>query len=154
MLLLIDIKEQIEDYLSLLNMKHTWNEKEGLFELVFSERKDAKDASLGKSEDDKTFQYVLYIRPGLKWIQIYTDIYPLAKIPKNKHKDVFLDLLKAHRKYAEVCFDIDSERGFIGSSQEMMIRGLNFDIFQEEFLAVPWAVKNFWTDIAPKHGLK
>ena len=35
----------------------------------------------------------------------------------------------------------------------MMIQGLNFDGVREEFLAVPWAVKKFWSEIAKKHGL-
>ncbi len=125
-----------------------------MFELIFSERKDGKAASPGMSDEPTAFQYTLYIRPGIKWIQIYTDVFPLDKIPEAKQKNVFLDLLHANRKYAEVCFDFDKERGYIGTSQEMMIQGLNFDAFREEFLAVPWAVKNFWSEIANKHGLR
>ncbi|TFG33530.1 hypothetical protein EU527_07935 [Candidatus Thorarchaeota archaeon] len=151
---MVDIRNQIEDYLVLLNMKYSWNEKEGLFELVFSERKDGKPADPEMGDDASTFQYTLYISPGLKWIQVYTDVYPLDKIPKDKQNAVFLDFLEANRKYAEVCFDFDKKRGFIGTSQEMMIQGLNFDLFREEFLAVPWAVKNFWTEIATRHNLK
>ncbi len=149
-----DIIDQIQDYLEILNMKYNWNEKDGVFELLFSERKDTKAASPGMNDEPNSFQYTLYIRPGIKWIQIYTDVFPLDKIPEAKQKAVFLDLLNANRKYAEVCFDFDRERGYIGTSQEMMIQGLNFDAFREEFLAVPWAVKNFWTEIANKHGLK
>ena len=149
-----DIVEQIQDYLELLSMKYSWNEKDGVFELIFNERKDGKAASPGMSDDANTFQYTLYIRPGVKWIQIYTDVISLNQIPENKQKAVFLDLLLANRKYAEVCFDFDKERGYIGTSQEMMVQGLNFDAFREEFLAVPWAVKNFWSEIANKNGLK
>ncbi|MGY5872934.1 MAG: hypothetical protein RTV72_11855 [Candidatus Thorarchaeota archaeon] len=148
---MVDIKSQIEDYLDLLDMKHSWNEKKGFFELVFSERKDHKTAT---PEDSNTFQYTIYVKPGGKWIQIYTEIYPLTNIPDKKKEEVFLELLLANRKYAEVCFDYDKERKYIGSSQEMMVQGLNFDGFREEFLAVPWAVKKFWTEIAPKFGLK
>ncbi len=148
---MVDIKSQIEDYLGLLNMKHTWNAKESVFELVFSERKDNKTAT---PDDDKTFQYTIYVQPGSKWIQIYTEVYKLANIPDKKRAEVFLELLLANRKYAEVCFDYNKAKGFIGSSQEMMVQGLHFDGFREEFLAVPWAVKKFWTEIAPKFGLK
>lgn len=151
---MVDIRTQIEDYLDILNMKYIWNEKEGLFELVFSERKDTKAASPEMGDDASVFQYSLYIRPGLKWIQVYTDVYSIDKIPKDKQNSVFLNLLEANRKYAEVCFDYDKNRGYIGTSQEMMIQGLNFDAFREEFLAVPWAVKTFWTEIASKYGLK
>ena len=151
---MVDIRSQIEEYLDLLNMKRYWNEKDGIFELIFNERKDEKAASYEAIDDKNHFQYSLFIRPGVKWIQIYTDVYPIDKIPENKRNAVFLDLLIANRKYAEVCFDYDTERGYIGTSQEMMIQGLNFDGFREEFLAVPWAVKNFWTEIASKHGLK
>lgn len=146
-----DVKSQIEDYLNLLDMNHTWNAKESFFELVFSERKDNKTAT---PDDSKAFQYTIFIRLGTKWVQIYTEVYPLSKIPDKKRDEVFLELLLANRKYAEICFDFDKASGFIGSSQEMMVQGLNFDGFREEFLAVPWAVKKFWTEIAPKFGLK
>ena len=147
---MVDIKSQIEDYLNLLNMKHTWNSKEEKFELVFSERKDGKTPT---PDDKEAFQYSIFIQPGTKWIQIYTDIYALSDVPQVKREKVYLELLLANRKYAEVCFDFDLERNSIGSSQEMMVQGLNFDGFREEFLAVPWAVKKFWTEIAPKFGL-
>jgi hypothetical protein len=151
---LVEIRNQIEDYLNLLNMKHYWDEKVGVFELVFSERKDEQTASETTDDDALSFKYTLYIKPGLKWIQIYTDVYPIDKIPEEKRQGVFLDLLLSNRKYAEVCFDFDEPRGYIGTSQELMIQGLNFDGFREEFLAVPWAVKKFWTEIAKKHGLE
>jgi hypothetical protein len=148
---MVEIKSQIEDYLDLLGMNHTWNKKKGFFELVFSERKDSKNAT---PDDDKTFQYTIYIKPGQKWIQIYTDVYATKDIPEKKREDVFLELLNANRQYAEVCFDFDKDHEFIGSSQEMMVQGLNFDGFREEFLAVPWAVKKFWSEIAPKFNLE
>ena len=34
-LLMVDIKSQIEDYLELLDMTYTWNSKKKYFELVF-----------------------------------------------------------------------------------------------------------------------
>ena len=148
---MVDIRKQIEGYLDLLNMKHTWDAKENVFELVFSERKDSKTAT---PDDADTFQYTVFVRPGAKWIQIYTDVYPITQIPKKKRDEVFLELLRANRNYAEVCFDYDKDKKFIGSSQEMMVQGLNFDGFREEFLAVPWAVKKFWSEIAPKFGLE
>jgi hypothetical protein len=151
---LIDIRSQIEDYLDLMNMKHYWNEEEGTFELVFTERKDEQSANATTEDDGESFKYTIFVRPGVKWIQIYTDVYPINKIPEDKKLPVFLDLLGSNRKYAEVCYDHDEARGFIGTSQEMMIQGLNFDGFREEFLAVPWAVKKFWTEIASKHNLE
>ncbi len=148
---MVDIKGQIEDYLNLLDMKHTWNSKNSHFELVFSERKDGKTVT---PDDKDAFQYTIYVQPGEKWIQIHTDIYPLSDITPDNREKVFIELLLANRKYAEVCYDFDLEHNQIGSSQEMMVQGLNFDGFREEFLAVPWAVKKFWTEIAPKFGLK
>ncbi|NHJ13401.1 MAG: hypothetical protein EAX95_06970 [Candidatus Thorarchaeota archaeon] len=148
-----NIKEQLKDYLDLLNMVYKWKESEEIFELTFRERKDDKPVSK-KPTGTESFTYTIEIRPGKKWIQIYCDVYPLAKIPSEKRDAVFLDLLRCNRDYAEVCFDFDKERGFIGTSQEMMIQGLNFDSFREEFLAVPWAVKKFWAEIARSHNLK
>ena len=149
---MVDVRSQIEDYLDLLDLKHSWNEESGVFELVFSERKDDLPAGVGDT-DEGTFRYTIYVKPTTKWVQIFTDIYPLEKIPQDKRADVFLDLLAANRRYAEVCFDYENSRGFVGTSQEMMVQGLNFDGFREEFLAVPWAVKQFWTTVAKSHGL-
>ncbi len=151
---MVDVRDQIEDYLNLLDMKYFWNEKETVFELVFSERKDELTANGSVEDNELTFKYTVFVKPGTKWIQIYTDVYPLSEIPEEKKPSVFLELLHANRKYAEVCFDFDEARGFIGTSQEMMVQGLTFDGFREEFLAVPWAVKKFWIEIAKKHGLE
>jgi hypothetical protein len=151
---MVDVKDQLEDYLNLLDLKHYWNENETVFELVFSERKDEQSASELSEDDSLTFKYTIFVRPGIKWVQVYTDVYPLSKIPDEQKPTVFLDLLSSNRKYAEVCFDFDEARGFIGTSQEMMVQGLTFDVFREEFLAVPWAVKKFWTEIATKHNLE
>jgi len=150
----MEIRSQIESYLEILNMNYFWNDEEGVFELVFSERKDEQSASKSTEDDALSFKYTLFVRPGIKWIQIFTDVYPLSKIPEEKRQVVYLDLLSSNRKYAEVCFDFDETRGFIGTSQEMMVQGLNFDGFRAEFLAVPWAVKKFWTEIANKHALE
>ncbi|MFW9963195.1 MAG: hypothetical protein ACFFCX_06515 [Candidatus Sifarchaeia archaeon] len=151
---MVDVRNQIEDYLNLLNMKYYWNEEKGFFELVFIERKNEQLVSESTEDDSLSFKYTVFIKPGLKWIQIYSDVYPLDKISPEKKQTVILDLLHCNRKYAEVCFDLDKSRGIIGTSQELMIRGLNFDLFREEFLAVPWTVKKFWTEIAAKHGLE
>jgi hypothetical protein len=152
--IVVDVIRQIEDYLDLLGMKYTWNDKEGIFELVFSERKDAKTYAPDLEDDGLSFKYTIYIRPGDRWVQVYTDVISLDKIPEDKQNDVFLDLLRANRRYAEVCFDFDEAKGMIGTSQEMMAQGLNFDAFREEFLAVPWTVKRFWTEIAKKNELE
>ena len=151
---MVDVRDQLEDYLNLLDMKHLWNEKESVFELVFVERKDEQTASESVEDDELAFKYTVFVKPGTKWVQVYTDVYPLSEIPEEKRLSVFLDLLSSNRKYAEVCFDFDEARGFIGTSQEMMIQGLTFDVFREEFLAVPWAVKKFWLEVAKKHGLE
>lgn len=151
--ILVDIRRQIEEYLDLLDMKYTWDDKEGIFELVFSERKDKQTYTPQAEDDGMSFSYTICISPGEQWVQIYTDVFPLEEIPIEKRSDLFLDLLRANRKYAEVCFDYDENRRMIGTSQEMMVQGLNFDAFKEEFLAVPWAVKRFWIEIAMKHKI-
>ncbi len=151
---MVNVVSQIQDYLKLLNLKFMWNSSDGVFELVFTERKDGKPVVDETVEDDVQFKYVVFVKPGEKWVQVFCDIYPLDKIPEEKRDAVFLDLLAANRDYAEVCFDFDKARGIVGSSQEMLSVGLNFDVFRDEFFAVPWAVKKFWTDIATKHGLE
>jgi hypothetical protein len=150
----MDIKTQLSEYLDLLDMKYIWNDEEGLFELEFTERKDEKPATYAPEEDEeKYFRYIIKIRPGEKWIQVYCDIFKLEDIPMTKRDDIFLELLSMNRRYAEVCYDFDEERGTLGTSQEMQIVGVNFDVFREEFLAVPWSVKRFWTEVATKFEL-
>jgi hypothetical protein len=150
----LDIKEQIADYLDLLEMKHTWNEERERFELVFTERKDEKPASPSARDDEEQFKYTICIQPTEKWVQVYCDVLPLKEVPIDMRQDMFLDLLTMNRKYAEVCFDYDAKRQIIGTSQEMMVQGFHFDSFRAEFLAVPWAVKKFWTEMADKYGLE
>ncbi|MHA1771996.1 MAG: hypothetical protein ACTSYL_03910 [Candidatus Thorarchaeota archaeon] len=151
---MVDVKTQVEEYLYLLNLKFQWNEEAGVFELIFTERKDGQPVTDESAEDDTHFRYAVYVRPGQRWVQVYADVYPLDKIPEDKMQAVLLDLLGANRRYAEVCFDFEKERGYIGTSQEMLSQGLNFDGFREEFIAVPWAVKKFWSEIAKAHDLK
>ena len=147
----MEIKTQLSEYLDLLKMKYTWNDEEGLFELEFTERKDDQPAThTPDGDEEKYFRYKINIKPGEKWIQIYCDIYEIENIPQSKRDDVFLELLTMNRRYAEVCYDFDENKGTIGTSQEMQITGLNFDVFREEFLAVPWSVKKFWTEVATK----
>ncbi len=149
------MKQQIEEYLNLLNLNFQWNEDNEVFELVFTERKDGKPVTTEEDTSEAShFRYVVFVKPGPRWIQVYADVYPLDKIPDDKRAAILLDLLAANRKYAEVCFDYDEARGVIGTSQEMLAQGFNFDGFREEFLAVPWAVKKFWAEIAKKYGLE
>ncbi|TFG11902.1 hypothetical protein EU537_10965 [Candidatus Thorarchaeota archaeon] len=150
----MDIRSQIEEYFDLLDMKYEWNEDAEAFELVFRERKDELPAKAGFEEDGNYFRYSIWVKPMTKWIQIWCDVYSLEDIPADKREKVFLDLLQSNREYAEVCFDYEKDRQMIGTSQEMMIQGLNFDAFREEFLAVPWSVKKFWTKIAKDYELK
>ncbi len=150
----MDIIDQIADYFNLLKFKFTKSAEGDAFHLVFTERKDEQPASPTAPDDEKTFRYTINVTISDKWVQVYCDVYPLDKIPDEQRAGVFLDLLAMNRKYAEVCFDYDAERGIIGTSQEMLVRGLNFDLFRDEFLAVPWAVKRFWVEIASKHGLQ
>ena len=149
--IMMEINTQLSEYLDLLKMKYVWNDEEKLFELDFTERKDEEPAThTPEGDEDKYFRYTIKIKPGEKWIQVFCDIYELENIPQTKRDDVFLELLTMNRRYAEVCYDFDDSRGVIGTSQEMQITGLNFDVFREEFLAVPWSVKKFWTEVATK----
>jgi hypothetical protein len=99
-------------------------------------------------------EYTIRISVSTNWVQVHTDIYEFDKIPDEKKGAVMLDLLAANRKYAEVCFDFNESSRCIGTSQEQMKRALSFDSFRAEFLAVPYAVRKFWSEIAKKHNLE
>ncbi len=150
---MMDVREQIEDYFKLMGLKYTWNSVAHRFELGFTERKDERPAS-PTVEDEATFRYTVNVEITDKWVQVYCDVYELEKVPADRREAVLIDLLSLNRKYAEVCYDYDPRRGMIGTSQEMLVQGLNFDLFRDEFMAVPWAVKRFWVEIAATHGLE
>ncbi|UCE11053.1 MAG: hypothetical protein JSW61_03725 [Candidatus Thorarchaeota archaeon] len=133
--------KQIAEYLELLKLSYKWHKAEDMFHLAFS-------------EDQGKVEYTIRINITDKWVQVFTDIYEVDKIPVEKRAAVFQDLLAANRKYAEVCFDYNETKRRIGTSQEQMKQGLTFDTFRAEFLAVPWAVKKFWSEIATKYDLK
>ncbi|MHA1960053.1 MAG: hypothetical protein ACW99U_07470 [Candidatus Thorarchaeota archaeon] len=146
--------KQIAEYLDLLNFSYKWNEAEGTFHLVFAEKIDGKDPDSGRKDEKGKVEYTIRISVSSNWVQVHTDIYEIDKIPDEKKSEVMLDLLAANRKYAEVCFDFNETSRCIGTSQEQSKRALSFDTFKAEFLAVPWAVRKFWSDIAKKHNLE
>ncbi len=150
---MVDVKAQIADYLEILKMKYLWNEKESSFELVFTERKDGRPIASSAADTRSQFNYTIKVKVAEKWIQVSSNIISLDDIPEEKRLPLAIELLSSNRKFPEVCFDLDETRRMIGTSQEMMTQGLNFDTFREEFLAVPWSVKRFWTDLAKRHGL-
>lgn len=148
-----DVKAQIAGYLELLKMKYLWNEKESSFELIFTERKDGRPIAASAGDTKSQFNYTVKVKISEKWVQVSSNIIPIDAIPEEKRLSLLTELMSSNRKFPEVCYDIDEPRRMIGTSQETLLEGLNFDTFRAEFLAVPWSVRNFWADSAKRYGL-
>jgi len=132
------IEERIAKYLRLMNLKFEWREKDKVFLVPYkiSGRK-----------------HVVVIFVANNWVWMRCGIIRKEEIPRRKELELYKVLLKANHDYPEFVFDMDKD-GNIGTSQEIYVDALNFDVFEEEFLAIPFAVKFFWEKIAPALGKK
>ena len=132
------VEERIAKYLKLMNLKFKWDEKEGVFLIPYeiSGRK-----------------HMIVIFVANNWVWMRCGIIMKDEIPKRKELELYKMLLQANHDYPEFVFDMDKE-GNIGTSQEIYVEALNFDVFEEEFFAIPFAVKFFWEKIAPTLGRK
>ena len=132
------IKEKIEKYLTLMNLKFDWNPELKAFLLNY------------RIEGRK---YTVIIDWTNNWIVMRAEILPASEVPRNRIEMLCRLLLRANHDLPEVRYDLDEE-GNIGTSQQVEIDACLFDVFEEEFYAVPFAIKYFWTDIAPKIEFK
>lgn len=132
------IEERIARYLKLMNLKFEWNEKDKVF-LVPYEISGRK--------------HVVVIFVSNNWVWMRCGIIRREEIPKRRELELYRVLLQANHDYPEFVFDMD-RNGNIGTSQEIYVDALSFDVFEEEFLAIPFAVKYFWEKIAPALGKK
>ncbi|MEM2143017.1 MAG: hypothetical protein QXQ81_07170 [Candidatus Thorarchaeota archaeon] len=147
------IRSQIEQYFKIMRLKYTWKPDAQCYELAFTERKDGLPVSQTTTSDPQQFNYMVRVKIGDAWIQIFADLCPIDRVPRDRLQELLIDLMRCNREIPEVCFDYNVATSNIGTSQETMVQGLNFDVFRAEFYAVPWAVRYFWSHIAGKYGL-
>lgn len=98
-------------------------------------------------------KHLVTIRLSGNWIIISVGILPSDDVPDEKKLDLYKALLMANHDLPEFSFDID-KFGNIGYSQDIFIPALTFDVFAEEFLSIPVAIKYFWEKILPTIGRK
>jgi len=132
------IEERIARYLKLMNIKFKWKEKDGVFLIPYE-------------ISGRKHMIVIFVADN--WVWMRCGIIKKEEIPKRRELELYKILLQANHDYPEFVFDMDQD-GNVGTSQEIYVEALNFDVFEEEFLAIPFAVKFFWEKIAPNLGKK
>jgi len=128
------VKERIETYLKMLGVKFQWDEERKAFIIPYK---------VGENV------HVIVIRWNGPWLIMSTGILLKENILESEKKKLYELILKANHKYPEFSFDMDDE-GNIGYSEDIFIPALTFDVFAEEFLSIPAAIKYFWEEIFPQ----
>ncbi len=88
-----------------------------------------------------------------KWIVVSALIIKREDVPDAVYNDVLFDLLLAIHNLPEINYDVDEE-GNIYTSVDMRAAITDYDDFFSEFFAVPFGIKNFLQEIAPKFKLE
>lgn len=126
--------KRIGEYLKKMNLKYEWIEEKEHFEVPY--KIEGHDHS------------VIISIVG-KWIYMRSGILQPDKIPQAKETELYKTLLHSNHTVPEICYDMD-DQGYIGTSQEILASALSFDVFEEEFFAIPYAISHFWKKIVPK----
>ncbi|MHA1731577.1 MAG: hypothetical protein ACTSU5_06520 [Promethearchaeota archaeon] len=87
-----------------------------------------------------------------KWLVVSSLIMKRQDIPDEVYNDLLFDLLLAIHNLPEISYDVD-EDGNIFTSVDMRAAITDFDNFFSEFFAVPFGIRHFVNNIAPKFGL-
>ena len=128
------VKERIETYLKMLGVKFQWSEEDQAFVAPY------------KIDENV---HLIIIRWNGPWLIMSAGILPSEHIPPSERERLYELILKANHKYPEFSFDID-DNGNVGYSEDIFIPALTFDVFAEEFLSIPSAIKYFWEEIFPQ----
>lgn len=129
-----EFSKRIGEYLAKMNLNYNLIEEKDQFEIPY------------KIEGH---DHCVIISIVGKWVSMRAGILQPDKVPKGKETELYKLLLLSNHTVPEVCFDMD-DQGYIGTSQEILKSALTFDIFEEEFYAIPYAISHFWTQIMPK----
>jgi len=127
------VKERIETYLRMLGVKFQWSEEDQAFVVPYK---------IGENI------HLIIVRWNGPWLIMSAGILPSESVPSSEKEKLYELILKANHKYPEFSFDMD-DVGNIGYSEDIFIPALTFDVFAEEFLSIPSAIKYFWEKIFP-----
>ncbi|MGQ4891149.1 MAG: hypothetical protein ACP6IP_01550 [Candidatus Njordarchaeia archaeon] len=130
------VQDRIVAYLKMLGLKFEWSNEANAFLVPY------------KINNHK---HIITIRTVGNWLIISVGILAYDEVPPGKKADLYKTLLLANHEFPEFSFDID-QTGNIGYSEDIFIPALTFDVFAEEFLSVPVAIKYFWEKIYPQLG--
>jgi len=127
------VKDRIGAYLHMLGLKFEWSDEIKAFIVPY------------KINEHK---HIIVIRIAGNWIVMSVGILPAEEVPPIKKDELYETLLKANHDYPEFSFDIDAQ-GNVGYTEDIFVPALTFDVFSEEFLSIPVAIKYFWEKIYP-----
>lgn len=134
------IKPRIAMYLKALGFNFKWVDEKNTFLIPIKVKID--------KENEKVRKHAILIQEKGLWISMRVGLLPQKQIPHDQEADLKEQLLRANADYPEFSFSVNSE-GNIGYNQDIFAPALNFDVFMEELLSIPRAIKKFWSDILP-----
>ncbi len=118
-----------------------------------------KELVYTKSENILTVPYEigdLVFNPQIefhgKWLTVSACMIKNENVPEAIRCDLYRELLTANNKLPEIQYDIDEE-GNVNVSADMRIAITDFDNFFSEFFSIPYGIKYFVENIAPKFNL-
>jgi len=130
--------QRIKFYLNLLKKKIIYEDKEK-FIITVEERVD----------DEPLVVTVVYLPPV--WIHLRAKLIDGSEMEKlgGSKYIIYRELLKLSFRSAEFKFAIDDQSN-IYITQDIHIAALTFDVFEEEYNAIPAAYKTFHKEIYPE----
>ena len=120
-------------------------------ELTFKSLREAIVILYKIEGDTKGSQFPVIINWGGGWIQIASLLAHSERIPPEKEKELYQDLLQHNWLLKDVMYSLDPN-GSIFSTNHVDVN-CNFENFRSELGAVVFGVSYFFNKIGPKFGL-
>ncbi len=102
-----------------------------------------------RDEGGNLHKHEIIITVENTWIVSRTRVISIPKIPADVRERLYKILLRANADMPECNFGIDKDDNIV-LTQSILITALHFEGFAEEFLAIPAALKYFWSGIYPE----
>ncbi len=131
------VEDRIATYLKMLGLKFEKSQELNAFVVPYVIK-----------TKDREHKHLIIIRTSGPWLILSVGIISKDDIPPTKTDDLYKELLQANHKYPEFSYDIDVD-GNVGYTEDIFIPALTFDVFAEEFLSIPAAIRYFWETIFP-----
>lgn len=139
------VKPRVAMYLKALGFDYEWSDEYNTF--IIPLKVSLEEGEEGENSKEKTHAMLVQIK-GM-WLSMRVGLLGNGQIPKDREEEMYVKLLKANSTHPEFAFSMN-DRGDLGYNQDIFIPALNFDVFMEELLSLPKAVKFFWKEVIPQ----